>query len=681
MHWEQAPATQDDGLREIHEPDDPYAATRTFTIPIRMLRHGENLRAQGESQEYVAALARSPVRLPPIFVHRGTMRILDGMHRLKAAELRGDQSIEVVFFDGDEEDAFVAAVSSNARHGLPLSFEERAAAAARILKSRPHWPDRSVAMVTGLDPRTVRELRVRSGVPDPQPANLVPLERPPRPSVPQRYGDLLGRVPRARPSAPVHQVAREFELEPCTVVDVLNRLRHGRRETPGEHADRTGPGVQDLGTARPGTMPEQPVPEQALPQPVPEHAPEQQPVPDGMPARLRRVGPADATELVLDQVCGELFATLTRRDQRQRARQYLRGLLETSGRKTIRNIAAYVDGPGTDQRLHHFISDSTWDWEPVRTALTRYVARTMEPEAWVIRPVMIPKAGPQAVAVTRRFCPTRGKAVQGQQAVGVLAVSAAASTPVSWRLQVPKEWVKDAHRRARAGMPDDVSAEALGECTAQALLRVLACTGGPDRPAVLDGRDMEPAQLLRPLGAAEVPLLVRIPANLRLLSGDPAPAGHRANGPLTARQIVEAARFRRRPVVCPEPGTERGYMVTSVDVRLPESDGNPHPAMDAPLQLTGVSPIGENVCEELWLTTLRTLPAATVSRLARLVRRVDRDLESVSENVGIWDFSGRSFPGWHRHVTLASVAHLVRLLARTDYRDDLLYHCDSGNSH
>lgn len=122
-------------------------------------------------------------------------------------------------------------------------------------------------------------------------------------------------------------------------------------------------------------------------------------------------------------------------------------------------------------------------------------------------------------------------------------------------------------------------------------------------------------------------------------------------------------------------------MVTTVDVRWPAGTGAPGQGADTPLRLIAVSPLGENVCEELWLTTLTTMPAATLLKLARLVRRVDRDLDAVSQHVGIWDFSGRSFPGWHRHVTLASAAHLVRLLARTDYRADRLWHCDTGNSH
>ncbi|CAM5241870.1 hypothetical protein SALBM217S_05197 [Streptomyces griseoloalbus] len=71
----------------------------------------------------------------------------------------------------------------------------------------------------------------------------------------------------------------------------------------------------------------------------------------------------------------ELFASLRRSDQRLRARQYLSGLLAAEGRKSIRNIAAFAGGTAAEQSLHHFISSSTWDWSPMREALTDRVMR------------------------------------------------------------------------------------------------------------------------------------------------------------------------------------------------------------------------------------------------------------------------------------------------------------------
>ncbi|MFD0433138.1 ParB N-terminal domain-containing protein, partial [Streptomyces chartreusis] len=93
--------------------------------------------------------------MPPIIVHRDSMRVIDGLHRLRAAQLRGHSTIAVTFYDGTEADAFVLAVESNVRHGLPLSLPDRKRAAVRIIATHPQWSDRKIASVTGISPATV----------------------------------------------------------------------------------------------------------------------------------------------------------------------------------------------------------------------------------------------------------------------------------------------------------------------------------------------------------------------------------------------------------------------------------------------------------------------------------------------------------------------------------------------
>ncbi|WP_280714259.1 ParB/RepB/Spo0J family partition protein [Kitasatospora sp. MAP5-34] len=108
-------------------------------------------------------LAEADAELPPILLHRQTMRVVDGMHRLEAARIRGARTIKARFFDGDEEEAFVLAVESNAAHGLPLSLSDRKAAALRIVRTHPHWSDRAVAAKAGLAHKTVGAIRRSSG--------------------------------------------------------------------------------------------------------------------------------------------------------------------------------------------------------------------------------------------------------------------------------------------------------------------------------------------------------------------------------------------------------------------------------------------------------------------------------------------------------------------------------------
>ena len=39
--------------------------------------------------------------------------------------------------------------------------------------------------------------------------------------------------------------------------------------------------------------------------------------------------------------------------------------------------------------------------------------------------------------------------------------------------------------------------------------------------------------------------------------------------------------------------------------------------------------------------------------------RVDEDFERITDRMGIRDYAGRSYDGWHRHVTLVSAAHTI----------------------
>ncbi len=50
--------------------------------------------------------------------------------------------------------------------------------------------------------------------------------------------------------------------------------------------------------------------------------------------------------------------------------------------------------------------------------------------------------------------------------------------------------------------------------------------------------------------------------------------------------------------------------------------------------------------------------------LARLRWRVEQDYRECKGALGLDHFEGRSFPGWHHHVTLVSVAHGFLTLER-----------------
>jgi hypothetical protein len=150
---------------DIAEAPGRGAMGMAVSVPVDTLLDAETPRLSGMDRDHVRRLAGLEEPLPPIVVHRQTMRVVDGMHRLHAARLSGRATIEVTYFSGSTADAFLLAVESNVRHGLPLTLPERRHAAQRILRSHPQWSDRAIAVRTGLSGKTVGTLR-RAGARD-----------------------------------------------------------------------------------------------------------------------------------------------------------------------------------------------------------------------------------------------------------------------------------------------------------------------------------------------------------------------------------------------------------------------------------------------------------------------------------------------------------------------------------
>jgi ParB-like nuclease domain len=196
-------------------------------IPIRCLVAADSPRLDGEDAQHIKVLAEVEAPLPPILVHRATMRVIDGTHRLQAAILKGEDSIEVCFFDGTEDEAFIAAVKSNISHGLPLTLSDRQAAAGRIVRSNPQCSDRWIANITGLAAGTVRSIRKKM----PQNGNRgtarIGKDGRIRPLSSAEGRQIASDEIARHPEASLREIARVAGISPATVRDVRERLRRG----------------------------------------------------------------------------------------------------------------------------------------------------------------------------------------------------------------------------------------------------------------------------------------------------------------------------------------------------------------------------------------------------------------------------------------------------------------------
>jgi ParB-like chromosome segregation protein Spo0J len=206
--------------------------SRAVRVAISELSPGYSPRVQGEDAEHVRALATIRDDLPAILVHRPTMRVIDGMHRMRAAVERGESEILVEYFDGSEEDAFVRAVQDNIGHGLPLSRVDREAAALRLLRSRTAWSDRAIAEVTGLSAPTVGAIRRRMTDKTSQSNRRVGRDGRTRPVSGADGRERASHVIAEYPDASLRFIAREAGISLSTAQDVRRRIARGENPVP-----------------------------------------------------------------------------------------------------------------------------------------------------------------------------------------------------------------------------------------------------------------------------------------------------------------------------------------------------------------------------------------------------------------------------------------------------------------
>jgi SRSO17 transposase len=406
---------------------------------------------------------------------------------------------------------------------------------------------------------------------------------------------------------------------------------------------------------------------------------------------------------------GEMLGGLARSDQRAAGELYVRGLLTDGRRKSMQPMAERL---GVDhQRLQQFITSSTWDYAAVRRNVARWFASSQPVEALVVDDTGFPKDGSASPCVARQYSGTLGKIGNCQIGVSVHLVNEHASCAADWRLFCPQSWddtaledpvaaARAARRRERAGIPDEVrhaekwrlALEMIGEMTGPGgwgLLEQITAAG-VGRPVVAaDAGYGDNTTFRLELEDRGWPYVLAVKGTTSAYAGDAQPVSRgRRGGPgrppkpaypqpaANLRQLALAHAASIQPVTWRQ-GTKA-------------AKDNPAAVMTSHFLAIRVRPAnrdipraGDGSLPECWLLAewppeadepadywLSDLPAATATeelvRLAKIRWRIEHDYRELKTGLGLAHFEGRSFTGWHRHVTLAVLAQAFCTSLRTD---------------
>ncbi|WP_165350342.1 IS701 family transposase [Xylanimonas protaetiae] len=353
-----------------------------------------------------------------------------------------------------------------------------------------------------------------------------------------------------------------------------------------------------------------------------------------------------------DELCRLVLAGMARSDQRTRGHEYVLGLLAASGRKTVRRIASCErEQTANEQRLHHFISRSTWS---SRDVLGRLVGRLQAEDVargWVVRPMVVEKHGDQSVGVKNEVVPCLGRAVNHQHVLASWFVGQRLTVPVDWRMVMAATCDEAEGQRTKTHVPVRNDSPTASHAAA-ALVRALRPV---DRtvPVMMDAREADPGLIIAAARAKGLPFLLRIPGSTYLQAQDGVPPLGSTPGRFRAQRLAELVRGQARLV----PGvTLRTASRTPVVLR--------GPAGSIAATLVGLWSSGAGWAG-VWLTDMEEDVAATVAR-TDLVAEADRAFEGMARELGAADYEGRSHQGWYHHMAMVSVAHAVRASVLTE---------------
>jgi SRSO17 transposase len=379
---------------------------------------------------------------------------------------------------------------------------------------------------------------------------------------------------------------------------------------------------------------------------------------------------------------GEMFdGALVRSEQRKWSGVYLRGLMLDGKRKSIEPMAARLPD-GDEQCLQQFVNQSPWDERVVRRNLAERMCAEIEPDVWIIDDTGFVKKGRWSVGVARQYSGTLGRVDNCQIGVSINAATDEASCPINWRVFLPEEWDDDAERRAKAHVPDDVghrekwrlALDMLDELTAWGVAVPVVCADAGYGEITAFRRGLSDRQLEYVVqvkaGTSAYPRDVRPERPDSPGRGRP-PGPRYRTAPSSLKALVLDAGKRAAAGVSWREGSRGRMHSRFVAVRVRPANRELRAAAHAAateLQecwLLAEWPSDADEPTDFWLSTLPAdTPLAQLVRLAKARWRIEHDYRELKDALGLAHFEGRSYRGWHHHVTCVSVAHAFLTLER-----------------
>jgi SRSO17 transposase len=355
-----------------------------------------------------------------------------------------------------------------------------------------------------------------------------------------------------------------------------------------------------------------------------------------------------------------LTSVIGHADRAEPLRDYCLGLLAAEGRKSVEPMAA-VTAPARvsvqHQKLLHFIANGPWSDERVLSKVREKVLPAIERhgpiEAWIIDDTSFPKHGPHSVGAHHQYCGQLGKQAVCQVVVTLSIANHHASLPIAYRLYLPQDWAKDAARRKKVDVPNEIGFKTKPQIALEQIRT--ACAAGVSRGVVLmDASYGSNITLRTGISALALTYVAGIVASVKVR----ATPGQRA---LEVRMSVKDLALSL-PKQAWRTITWREGAADHLRSRFARVRVRPAPTRGAagrPEETLLIEwPENEPEPTNYWLSTLpENISFRRLVDIAKMRWRVERDYQELKQEIGLGHYEGRGWMGFHHHGTLCIAAY------------------------
>ena len=369
----------------------------------------------------------------------------------------------------------------------------------------------------------------------------------------------------------------------------------------------------------------------------------------------------------LDTLHARIGRRFHRVEVRTRARRYLAGLLDRVERKNGWQLAEQ-SGERHPRGVQRLLDGARWDAEAVRDDLRAYVVEHLgDPGAvLVVDETGFLKKGTKSVGVQRQYSGTAGRRENCQIGVFLAYASSRGRAFLDRALYLPRSWTDDPARRMEAGVPPMVRFATKPQL-AKAMLQRAFATGVPaawvtgDTVYGADGRFRQWLETERQAYVLAVPHTHRV--------------WRRDGQSLSAKRVVEPLPeedWQRLPAGEGSQGP-RWYDWTTVPLSAPgrpNAGGGNRAAGADPVPMAHWLLVRRSVSDPTARAYYRAYgPAVTppteLVRVAGSRWAVEVGFAQAKGEVGLDEYEVRTWDAWHRHITLALLAHASLEVTRT----------------